>query len=161
MRQESAFKTKAKSRDGARGLMQLMPRTASFIARDRSLRGRNRGALFTPELNLDLGQRYLKHLMETEGVEENLVMLAAAYNGGPGNLRKWLRRMKRTDDPLLFVESLPSRETRKFIRRVLGNFWIYRDRLNRQSPSLDAVAVGQWPHYTTLDTEVRTAQTTR
>jgi len=161
MRQESAFKTKAKSRDGARGLMQLMPRTASFIARDRSLRGRNRRALFTPELNLDLGQRYLKHLMETEGVEENLVMLAAAYNGGPGNLRKWLRRMKRTDDPLLFVESLPSRETRKFIRRVLGNFWIYRDRLNRQSPSLDAVAVGQWPNYTTLDAEVRTAQTTR
>jgi len=151
IRQESAFNTHAKSKDGARGLMQLMPRTASFIGKDRSLRRGNRRELFSPELNVKLGQDYLRHLMETPKVAENLVMLAAAYNGGPGNLRKWTRRIKHITDPLLFLESLPSLETRTFIRRVLGNFWIYRDRLGQQSPSLDALASGAWPTYAAQD----------
>jgi soluble lytic murein transglycosylase-like protein len=63
--------------------MQLMPRTARFVARDRSLRHRNRRKLFAPDFNLELGQMYLRHLMTTGGVERNLVMVAAAYNGGP------------------------------------------------------------------------------
>jgi len=158
IRQESAFNTHAKSKDGARGLMQLMPRTASFIGKDRSLRRNNKRNLFGPELNVKLGQDYLLHLMEDRSVSENLVMLAAAYNGGPGNLRKWSRRIKHRDDPLLFLESLPSLETRTFIRRVLGNFWIYRDRLGQKSPSLDAVAAGAWPAYTPLDGIFDTAQ---
>ena len=151
IRQESAFNTHAKSKDGARGLMQLMPRTASFIGKDRSLRRQNRRELFSPELNVKLGQEYLRHLMQSADVSKSLVMLAAAYNGGPGNLRKWSRRIKRRDDPLLFLESLPSLETRTFIRRVLGNFWIYRDRLGQKSPSLDDLAMGAWPAYTALD----------
>jgi len=159
IRQESAFNTHAKSKDGARGLMQLMPRTASFIGKDRSLRRHNRRNLFSPELNVKLGQGYLRHLMENKDVSENLVMLAAAYNGGPGNLRKWSRGIKGRADPLLFLESLPSLETRTFIRRVLGNFWIYRDRLGQKTPSLDAVASGAWPAYTPLDGIVDTALT--
>ena len=158
MRQESAFKPKAKSKDGARGLMQLMPRTASFIARDRSLHGHKRNKLFTPELNVALGEKYLRHLMETDGVDDSLVKIAAAYNGGPGNLRKWTRKIKDTNDPLLFIESLPSLETRTFIRRVLGNFWIYRDRLGQPTPSLDAIASGQWPAYTGLDSNIEKAE---
>jgi soluble lytic murein transglycosylase-like protein len=135
-----------------------MPRTASFIAKDRSLRHHNRRHLFSPELNVKLGQEYIRHLMKNAAVSENLVMLAAAYNGGPGNLRKWSRRIKGRDDPLLFLESLPSLETRTFIRRVLGNFWIYRDRLGQKSPSLDALASGAWPAYTSLDGLFDTAQ---
>ncbi|MBT3700575.1 MAG: transglycosylase SLT domain-containing protein [Alphaproteobacteria bacterium] len=158
MRQESAFKPNAKSVDGARGLMQLMPRTASFIARDRSLRGHKRNQLFSPEFNVALGQKYLRHLMETDGVDDNLVKIAAAYNGGPGNLRKWMRKIKDKNDPLLFIESLPSLETRTFIRRVLGNFWIYRDRLGQPTPSLDAIASGQWPAYTGLDANIKKAE---
>jgi len=158
MRQESAFKPNAKSVDGARGLMQLMPRTASFIARDRSLRGHKRNQLFLPEFNVALGQKYLRHLMETDGVDRNLVKIAAAYNGGPGNLRKWMRKIKDKNDPLLFIESLPSLETRTFIRRVLGNFWIYRDRLGQPTPSLDAIASGQWPAYTGLDANIKKAE---
>jgi soluble lytic murein transglycosylase len=158
MRQESAFKPNAKSVDGARGLMQLMPRTASFIGRDRSLRGHKRNQLFSPEFNVALGQKYLRHLMRTDGVDRNLVKIAAAYNGGPGNLRKWMRKIKDKNDPLLFIESLPSLETRNFIRRVLGNFWIYRDRLGQPTPSLDAIASGQWPAYTGLDANIRKAE---
>ena len=151
MRQESDFNSRAKSRSGARGLMQLLPRTGSFVAKDRSLRGRNKQKLFSPELNIDLGQKYLSHLMDNKRVEGELFKLAAAYNGGPGNLKKWLRRTNHQDDSLLFIESLPSLETRLFIERVLANLWIYRMRLGQETPSLDAVAAGAWPRYVSLD----------
>ncbi len=153
IRQESRFNTNAKSPAGARGLMQLMPRTASFVANDRSLRGGRLNELYNPQLNLNLGQRYLELLMTDDLVRGNLFMLAAAYNGGPGNLNKWLRRLDYPQDPLLFIESLPARETRLFIERVLSNFWIYRIRFGQDVPSLDAVAAGHWPYYFALDGE--------
>ena len=77
--------------------------------------------------------------------------MAAAYNGGPGNLAKWQNHVGADIDPLLFIESLPSRETRLFIERVLANFWIYRQRLGQETPSLDQVAAGTWPRYHPLD----------
>ena len=151
MRQESGFNTKAKSPDGARGLMQLMPRTASYIARDRRYRGRGRNELFEPSLNMELGQRYVAYLLRHERVQGDLFRLTTAYNGGPGNLGKWQRRMKAGDDPLLFIEALPSKETRLFIERVLTNLWIYRQRLGQPAPSLERLAGGDWPRYEALD----------
>jgi soluble lytic murein transglycosylase-like protein len=152
VRQESAFNPRAKSPDGARGLMQLMPSTASFIARDRAFRRRKRQQLFDPETNLELGQRYIAHLLDNELVGGDLFRLTTAYNGGPGNLNKWQRKMDYKGDPLLFIESLPSRETRLFIERVLANLWIYRERLGQPAPSLDGIASGDWPLYVALDT---------
>jgi len=152
MRQESAFRTRAKSRAGARGLMQLMPGTASYIG-DRRYRGRARDKLFDPVLNITLGQKYLRYLLQHDAVGENLFLLAAAYNGGPGNLQKWKRKIGTDPDPLLLIESLPSRETRNFIERVLANLWIYRDRLGQDAPSLEALAAGGIPIYETLDSE--------
>ena len=76
-----------------------------------------------------------------------LFLMAAAWNGGPGNLNKWRRNIDDMNDALFFIESLPSRETRIFIERVLTNLWIYRDRLGQDAPSLDAVASGAWPSY--------------
>ncbi len=151
MRQESGFKTNAKSRVGARGLMQLMPRTASFIARDRSLVRRNRDLLFSPEYNIELAQKYLQHLLENNEVAGNLLYMAVAYNGGPGNLVKWLKRTGRPQDPLVFIELIPALETRLFVERVFANFWTYRKRLEQATPSLDAVATGDWPYYQSLD----------
>ena len=151
IRQESRFNTRAKSPAGARGLMQLMPRTASFVAQDRSLWRNKANTLFEPDLNLDLGQRYIQQLLSDENVSGNLFLLAAAYNGGPGNLSKWMRRTRYNDDALLFIESIPSRETRLFVERVLTNMWIYRTRLGQDTPSLDAVAAGHWPYYFALD----------
>lgn len=151
MRQESRFSNRARSRKGAHGLMQLMPRTASEVAGDRSLAGRNRAKLFSPEFNLELGQSYLIKLIDSETVRGNLLLLAAAYNAGPGKLKSWLKSVSYGDDPLLFMESVPVRETRLFIERVITNFWIYRHRLRQDSPSLDAVASGNWPYYVTLD----------
>lgn len=151
IRQESHFNARAKSRAGARGLMQIMPATASFVARDRRLRSSGRNRLYDPNLNLELGQRYIQILFDDNNVAGNLFMAAAAYNGGPGNLQKWLRRMNHQGDPLLFIESIPSRETRLYVSRVMANLWIYRQQLGQQAPSLDAVAAGEWPLYLPLD----------
>ena len=151
MRQESGFNVRAKSHAGARGLMQLMPRTASYIAGDRSLRGSGKGKLFLPGLNMALGQKYLDYLNKHPAVRGNLFMMAVAYNGGPGNLERWLKSTPYEGDPLLFIESIPSKETRTFVERVLTNFWIYRERLGQDTPSLDAVATGHWPYYLKLD----------
>ena len=74
-----------------------------------------------------------------------------AYNGGPGNLNKWRRKADYRDDPLLFIESIPSRETRIFIERVLTNLWIYRYRMDQEPASLEAVVAGGWPVYVPLD----------
>lgn len=150
MRQESNFKTTAKSRAGARGLMQLMPGTAGFIS-GRRFRGWRRNQLYDPELNVTLGQKYIRYLLETPGIDGNLFYAVAAYNGGPGNLRKWLRNIDHRGDPLLFIESIPRRETRLYVERVLTNFWLYRDRLGQPRPSLRDVVAGDWPVYSALD----------
>jgi len=150
MRQESKFKTNATSRVGARGLMQLMPRTASYIAKDRSLRRRSgRDRLYDPSFNMALGQTYVGQLIDT-AVAGDLFHLAAAYNGGPGNLRRWKRKLE-IDDPLLFIESIPNRESRDFVEHVLTNFWIYRARLGQTAPSREKVAAGELPLYEALD----------
>jgi len=156
VRKESAFNARARSGAGARGLMQLMPRTAAFVARGAGERKRLRRRLYDPAFNLELGQRYVLYLLGRPAVAGNLLYLAAAYNGGPGNLRKW-RRDARRDDPLMFIESLPARETRVFIERVMSNFWIYRARLGQPTPTLDAIVAGDWPIYTALDREPRIA----
>jgi len=154
IRQESRFNPKAKSRAGARGLMQIMPRTAGYVARDRGYRsGAKRRALNEPGVNLKLGQKYIEMLLGDGKIKGDMFLLAAAWNGGPGNLNKWRRKTEYMNDPLFFIESLPSRETRIFIERVFTNLWIYRDRLAQPAPSLGAIAAGDWPVYTALDQE--------
>ena len=149
IRQESGFNPNAKSHRGARGLLQLMPRTASFVARDRNLRGskKQRDILFDPEKNLLLGHKYIKLLLDEPIIKGDLFKLMIAWNGGPGNLNKWMRRIKYEDDPLLFIESIPSKETRIFVERVLANYWIYQARFDNMTPSLDLLAQGKWPMY--------------
>ena len=148
MRQESRFKANAKSRRGATGLMQLMPATARFMARKRT----SRRSLMNPEKNIALGQKYIQHLIDDPTIDGNLFYATVAYNAGPGNLRKWRRKVDFRDDPLLFIESVRSRETRNFVERVMTNFWIYRLRLGQPTPSLVAAAAGEWPVYIPLDT---------
>ncbi|MGI9391989.1 MAG: transglycosylase SLT domain-containing protein, partial [Parvibaculales bacterium] len=152
IRQESGFKRRAKSSAGARGLMQLMPTTAAFISKDKSLRRRTgRDKLYRDELNLDLGQEYLEIMLKNETAKNNLVFALGAYNAGPGNMRRWFKDVQFDGDPLLFLESLPVRETRHYLANVLTNLWAYRKRLGQDTPSLDALAAGLWPLYLSLD----------
>lgn len=143
-RQESNFAPGAEGRRGARGLMQIMPATASFISHDKALRGVGLNRLFDPEFNLSLGQRYIRHLQTVSGATD-LFTVIASYNAGPGAVENWRKRSK-TEDPLLFLESLPSAKTRNYVTRVLADYWIYQNRMGLQGNALDAVAEGKWPH---------------
>ena len=149
VRQESGFDPRAKSGMGARGLMQLMPKTANYIDHDDDLDGRHE--LFRPELNLSLGQRYVKYLLDMGRVKGDMFRLLTAYNAGPGNLNRWNREVDYDNDPLMFIESIPSRETRNFLEKVLANIWVYRYRLGQDPPSLEMVAAGDWPVYQRID----------
>jgi len=159
MRQESAFNARAMSHAGAAGLMQLMPKTASGVAGDRSLRHKHgRHKLFAPEYNIELGQRYLNELLQMPMIRGNLLYLTAAYNGGPGNLQKWLRENAEAEkDPLLFIETIPLAETRLFVQRVLTNYWIYRARIGQPDTSIGEAMTGGWPLYRPFDTDTAAA----
>ncbi len=152
IRQESRFKARAKSHAGARGLMQIMPGTAAFVTGDRSLYRRNgRDQLLDSELNIRIGQRYLAMLLGEDYFDKNIVHALAAYNGGPGNVRRWKRELKDVVDPLLFIESLPAPETRDYIHKVMANLWIYRNRLGQEATSQRILAAESWPLYQSQD----------
>ena len=147
MHQESMFNTKAKSKDGAMGLMQVLPSTAKFISKSKDVKRSNSNILKNPEINLEVGQEYLTYLLDLEVVSRNLIFLATAYNGGPGNLQKWKKETNYLDDPLFFMESIPSRETRWFIEKILTKYWIYQNKNKKEMRSLKMLANGKDPLY--------------
>ena len=147
MHQESMFNTKAKSKDGALGLMQVLPSTAKFITKSKDVKRNNSNILKNPEINLEVGQEYIAYLLDLEVVSRNLIFLAAAYNGGPGNLQKWKRETNYMDDSLFFMESIPSRETRWFIEKILTKYWIYQNKNKKEMRSLKMLANGNDPLY--------------
>ena len=153
VRHESGFDAAATSRAGARGLMQLMPRTASYITGDATLEADGRDRLFDPKLNLSIGQRYVEYLLGYGGIDGSLIHAIAAYNSGPARMAKIDQRLKRIDDALLFIESLPWAETRGFVKRVLASLWIYRSRLGEPAPSRDQLVGGGWPQYVAIGRE--------
>ena len=158
MRQESQFAPTAKSQAGAFGLMQLMPATARSMAQlaGMPLNTKNakteRAKLNDPEYNLMLAQEYVKVLLRDGRIKNNLIFFAVSYNGGPTATARWEdEHPEYRADPLLFIESIPSKESRVFTLKVLTNYWIYRQRLGQKVPDLDALAAGKWPTYTPLD----------
>ena len=147
MHQESMFNASAKSSQGAMGLMQVLPSTAKFITSSKDVKRNNSNILKVPEINLEVGQEYIEYLLGLEIVSNNLIYLAAAYNGGPGNLKKWKEETNFLEDPLFFMESIPSRETRWFIEKILTKYWIYQNKNNQEMTSLKMLANGQDPLY--------------
>jgi soluble lytic murein transglycosylase-like protein len=142
MRQESGFNPGAVNpASGATGLMQLMPATARIVAGDQA------GNIKDPIISMEIGQRYVNTLTTDGNVGNDLLKIIASYNAGPGNLAKWAEANDAQKDPLLFLETLPSDETRLFTQRVMAAYWIYRQRLGQDAPSLEAIASGEWPKY--------------
>jgi soluble lytic murein transglycosylase len=132
VRQESAFRPDAVSRAGARGLMQLMPKTAEVVARSANLPYAQQRLTADPAYNMKLGQAYLRDLLsEFEG---SYILALAAYNAGPKRARDWLKEMgdPRTsaEDAIDWVEMIPFEETRNYVQRVLENLQVYRQRLS-------------------------------
>lgn len=121
MREESRFFTSANSTAGARGLMQLMPSTARMVAKRNGLPYQE-DLLHTPEFNIPIGTLYLKRVLQR--FDGNPFYAAAAYNAGPGNVRRWLRRYGNL--PLdEFVERIPFGETQRYVKRVFLSYVVY------------------------------------
>jgi soluble lytic murein transglycosylase len=153
MRAESAFDPAAESHAGAQGLMQVMPATARYLADRKDLAAPRPDDLFEPETSIRFGQAYLEHLLQYSPIGGNLIYLAAAYNAGPARVVRWREQLGIDDDPLLFLESIPIRESRVYVKKVLTNLWSYRARLGQSQDSLEALARNHWPIYRPLDRE--------
>ncbi|MBH47989.1 MAG: hypothetical protein CME71_07435 [Halobacteriovorax sp.] len=119
IRQESAFNPEARSHVGARGLMQLMPATARELKR-----GVRNHQLVDPNLNLKLGIKYFKRLLKK--YDGSLIHTLAAYNAGEGNLKRWMGTKLTHEDPLVIIESIPFKETRKYVKLIYRNVYFYK-----------------------------------
>lgn len=152
-KQESGFKTNARSHAGANGLMQLMPGTAKLVARNNKVK-MSEIDMSKPEHNMFLGQQYIVDLLSQPNIDNNIIKMLAAYNAGMGTLTKFEKTFD-TYDPLLYIESFPTYETRSYIKRVMSNLWLYRARLDQPLTSLRELADGQWPLYNSEDEYVQ------
>ena len=133
VRQESRFLPAARSRVGATGLMQLMPATARWVARKLRLRDFKPALAQDVDINLQLGNYYLRHVLDDLG---HPVLATAAYNAGPSRVRRWLEA--RPLEGAAFCETIPVAETRDYVKRVLANANLYASRLGLPQRSLKA-----------------------
>jgi soluble lytic murein transglycosylase len=149
-RTESGFNVNAVSRAGARGLMQLMPVTASYVRRQEGVSG----STSDPSANLALGQGYIRYLGGQPGINNNLLAILASYNAGPGAASAWYSALQDDSDPLVFLETIPNDETRRFVRQVLADSWLYAEEIGLKPDSLNELAEGDFPQ---LSLNLRTA----
>ena len=152
-KQESGFRTTAKSNAGANGLMQLMPSTAKKVARENKV-NLSEMDMSNPEHNMFLGQQYIVDLLSHPNINNNIIKMLAAYNAGMGTMVKFEKSFE-TYDPLLYIESFPAYETRSYIKRVMSNMWLYRARLNQPLTSMKELANSEWPLYNSEDEYVQ------
>lgn len=134
IRQESRFNATIRSRAGAIGLMQLMPATASWVARQMGIPGYRIAMLDLPSVNIAMGTYYYHRVLADLG---DPVLATAAYNAGPGRAKRW-----RDATPLegaIYAETIPFNETRDYVKRVFANAWFYHHRLNGEAASLRAM----------------------
>ncbi|MFQ5626058.1 MAG: lytic transglycosylase domain-containing protein, partial [Methyloligellaceae bacterium] len=141
-RQESEFNPAAKSRAGARGLMQIMPRTARAIARQHKVRYRRSALTKNPSYNVMLGVAHLGDLLAD--YNGSYILTLVAYNAGGKRVREWTRefgdpRVKNVD-AIDWVERIPFTETRNYVKKILTGLQIFRSRLNGAHGALRIVA---------------------
>lgn len=122
-RRESSFMPDANSPVGARGLMQIMPDTANYIAKKKV----PVATLYNPITSIDYGTDYLNYLMRRN--DGNLIMATAAYNAGYSRVRQWIPQGQLVPVDV-WVETIPFRETREYVKAVMAYYQIYNIRLN-------------------------------
>jgi soluble lytic murein transglycosylase len=123
VRQESEFNALALSRANAVGLMQLLPNTGKTVAKQVKLKGYSAPQLYTPAVNLELGTRYFKEMVDKYNGQFEYAL--AAYNAGTDRVGDWLGQ-GHYRDPQEFVESIPFTETREYVQAILRNANVYR-----------------------------------
>ncbi|KTD35874.1 soluble lytic murein transglycosylase [Legionella nautarum] len=132
IRQESGFREDVVSPAGARGLMQVMPNTASVVAKREKIAYNNKDQLFSSQKNINIGVAYLKQL--TTRYNQHPVLVAAAYNAGPTQVNYWLKNHppKEMD---IWIDTLPWHETRNYLKNIIAFYAVYQYRL-QQKPDL-------------------------
>lgn len=123
IRQESEFNPIAVSRANAVGLMQLLPRTGKLVAHQVALKRYNPSQLYTPTVNLQLGTRYFRGMVDQFG--GSFEQALAAYNAGSDRVVEWMGQGKYRD-AAEFVESIPFTETREYVQAIMRNTSVYR-----------------------------------
>ena len=122
MRQESLFNERAVSSSDAKGLMQLIDRTAKWQAKKLGITLRD---VYDVETNVMLGTAYLRYLLDLW--KGDLVKAIASYNAGQGAVSKWINY----EDDFLFIETIPYTETRNYVKKVLWYYYIYSEKLSK------------------------------
>ena len=150
VRIESDFKSGLVSRGGARGLMQIMPVTVRAMARLGLVTGADRRQLYNPALNLEIGQEYLTYLRQQSSIHGDLIRTLASYNAGVGGFDRLDRGIDGTADPLLYIEEIPTVETKFFVLKVFAYAWLYAEERQEAGPGLDALAAGAFPNVAVL-----------
>jgi soluble lytic murein transglycosylase len=123
MKQESKFKRFARSQTFARGLMQIIPSTAARLATSLNLPNFSVDQLYLPEVNINLGTRYVQDIVREFG--NQVEMIAAGYNGGEPNVRRW-RDCSTPNEILDFVSSIDFSETKSYVMIVKSNYELYK-----------------------------------
>jgi len=138
IRQESAFEIGAASGAGAKGLMQLLPKTAKGVAKQAGVKYAQKRLSTDPGYNITLGRAYLDQLLSKFG--GSYVLAAAAYNAGPSRVQDWIDTYgdprQRATDMVDWIESIPFDETRNYVMRIIENTQVYRARLNNNAANL-------------------------
>ena len=122
IRQESEFNPNAVSNKNAVGLMQLLPKVGKGVAKQEKIKHFTPQALFTPDMNLRLGTRYFRAMVDKFGGFEYAL---AAYNAGADRVETW-KSYGKYRDPQEFVESIPFTETREYVQAILRNENVYK-----------------------------------
>ena len=133
VRQESRFVTDARSGVGAAGLMQVMPRTAKFVARKIGLKRFRPKDVIEIQTNVSLGTGYLKIVLDQLG---HPVLASAAYNAGPSRAKRW--RDARPLEGAIYAETIPFAETRDYVKKVMANAVFYSAVLNKSATPIKA-----------------------
>ena len=120
---ESNFESDAESSKGAKGLMQITPSTGEWIAQSIGMKSFDASMLFDPETNIELGSWYIAHLTDYYGGSFELVF--AAYNGGRGNVDKWLKDKNYSLDGRN-LDEIPFSETANFVKKLRKNYNVYK-----------------------------------
>jgi soluble lytic murein transglycosylase len=128
MRQESMLDKNAVSSAGAKGLLQLMPETARTVARTLHEPWQSDANLFNPAFNIHYGGYYFKDLLNRFG--GHIAVAGAAYNAGPNRAKKWLPITSNVPADI-WIETIPFKETRKYVSTVLSYAIIYQNRLKK------------------------------
>lgn len=133
-RQESRFTPEIVSSAGAVGLMQLMPATAKWVAKQSGRTDYRPSRINEPDINTQFGAFYFKYWLDR--LDGSWALAAAAYNAGPGRAQAW--RPAATLDGAVWVETIPFNETRDYVKKVLANSVVYARSLG--DPAIDVTA---------------------